>query len=113
MIDKESGQFIGLCGLRMLEGTPELIYVLAKAYWGKGLAAEAAKASLRYSFEELKLERIVAVTRHENLASQRVMQSIGMSYEKEVRYYEIDGVGYAISREQFHTGDSSYMLHRE
>lgn len=67
----------------MLEGTPELIYVLAKAYWGKGLAAEAAKASLRYSFEELKLERIVAVTRHENLASQRVMQSIGMSYEKE------------------------------
>jgi hypothetical protein len=31
VIDKESGQFIGLCGLRMLEGTPELIYVLAKA----------------------------------------------------------------------------------
>jgi len=41
VIHKEDGKLIGLCGFRLLDGTPELFYVFAKANWGGGLATEA------------------------------------------------------------------------
>ena len=112
VIHQESDQFIGLCGLKTLEGAPELIYALAQSYWGQGLAAEAATASLRFAFEELKLDRVVAVTRHANLASQRVMQRIGMSYEEEVRHFGVDVVRYVITRPEFHPAAAFYLLRR-
>lgn len=110
LINKEDGCMIGLCGLRLLEGAPELVYAIAKAYWGRGLATEAARASLRYAFEELQLERIVAVTRHANTASIGVMRKIGMSYENEVNHYGVDGVCYVANRDEFQIDDSPYTL---
>jgi len=112
IINKEDGRMIGLCGLRLLEGAPELVYAIAKAYWGRGLATEAAKASLRYAFEELQLERIVAITRHGNTASIRVMKKIGMSYENEVNHYGVDGVCYVANRDEFQIDDSPYIVSR-
>lgn len=41
VIHKELNQFIGLCGLKLLEDDAELIYVLEKEYWGQGLATKA------------------------------------------------------------------------
>lgn len=113
VIHKETNRFIGLCGLKLFEGQPELIYVLEKAYWGRGLATEAARAALRYGFEEVKLERIVAVTRPENVASQRVMRSIGMKWEGEGLYYGVEGVGYAITGEEFLPDESLYIVRRD
>jgi RimJ/RimL family protein N-acetyltransferase len=109
---KESGRLIGCCGLKLLEGTPEIIYVLARDYWGRGYGTEAAKASLRYGFECLGLDQIVAVTRHENFGSRRVMARIGMRYEKEVFHYGVDGVGYVITKEEFEPDDSIYLLRK-
>jgi RimJ/RimL family protein N-acetyltransferase len=113
VIHKDSNHFIGLCGFKLLEDEPELIYVLEKEYWGQGLATEAARAALRYGFEEAKLERIVAVTRHENVASQRVLKTIGMKWEGEGSFYGVEGVCYAISREEFEADDSFYIVRRE
>lgn len=110
IINKEDGRLIGLCGLRLLDGAPELVYAIAKAYWGRGLATEAARASLRYAFEHLQLERLVAVTRHGNTASIRVMKKIGMSYEQEVNHYGVDGVCYVANRAEFEIDDSPYIL---
>ena len=107
---KESGRLIGCCGLKLLEGTPEVIYVLARDYWGRGYGTEAAKASLRYGFEYLGLDQIVAVTRHENVRSQRVMSRIGMRYEKEIFHYGVEGVGYVITNQEFEPDDSIYLL---
>ncbi len=90
----------------MLDDTPELVYLLAKPYWGMGLATEAAKACLKYGFEELQLEQIIAVTRHENVASRRVLERIGMKHEKDVRLYDIDCVYYSISRKSYQPGNS-------
>ena len=101
VIDKATGEMIGLCGLRSREGTPELLYILAEAYWNKGLATEAAGACLRFGFEELELGRIIAFTRPGHVASRRVLEKLGMSYEGEVREAGVDGVLYAIAREQF------------
>ena len=53
---------IGFCGLQPLDGTAEteIGWWLAQAWWGKGLATEAARAALRDGFERAGLKRIVA-----------------------------------------------------
>lgn len=107
VIHKESSKMIGRCGLCFLDNTPEveLGYALDKPYWNMGLATEASFASLKYGFEEVGLQRIVAIARPENIASQRVMQKVGMKYEKDAHYYSSDVVYYAIAKEAFHPDD--------
>jgi ribosomal-protein-alanine N-acetyltransferase len=110
VIDKADGRLIGLCGLRLLEGAPELVYLMSKPYWGRGLAPEAARACLRYAFEELQLERVVAITRPENAASRRVLDKLGLQYERDARFYDIDCVLYAITRDEYKPDDAPYLL---
>lgn len=111
-IDKQSGQFVGFGGLRSLLGTPEVVYHFAKAWWGRGLATELARASLRYGFEEHRFGQIVAVAKPENTASIHVMEKIGMHYEKRTSYYNIDVIQYTISKDDFRADDSPYILHQ-
>ncbi|MEG3907287.1 GNAT family N-acetyltransferase [Microcoleus sp. w2-18bC1] len=103
LVHKIDCKMIGRCGLAFLDQTPEveLGYALDKVYWNQGLATEASFASLNYGFKILKLERIVAIARPENIASQRVIQKVGMKYEKNAHYYETDVVYYYVSRESY------------
>jgi len=103
VVHKETGRVIGRGGLCYLDGTPEVEvgYVLDKPFWGMGLATEIASGCIRYGFEVLKLGRIVAIARPENLASRHVMQKLGMVYEKDARFYHIDSVYYAINRASY------------
>ncbi|MEG4007455.1 GNAT family N-acetyltransferase [Microcoleus sp. Pol11C1] len=103
VVHKIDRKMIGRCGLGFLDKTPEveLGYALDKVYWNQGLATEASFASLNYGFEILQLDRIVAIARPENIASQRVIQKVGMKYEKNAHYYETDVVYYSISRENY------------
>jgi RimJ/RimL family protein N-acetyltransferase len=88
-IHKETGRFIGRCGLLpwTIDRQPEVevAYLLAKEYWGQGLATEAAKAILEYGFSILRLPRLVCLIDRENIASIKVATKIGMSFEKEGR----------------------------
>jgi RimJ/RimL family protein N-acetyltransferase len=103
VVYKESSKLIGRCGLCFLDNTleVELGYALDKPYWNLGLAIEGSLASLKYGFEVVGLERIVAIARPENVASQRVMQKVGMTYEKNAYFYNSEVVYYAIARETF------------
>ncbi|MEG4205196.1 GNAT family N-acetyltransferase [Microcoleus sp. Pol7_A1] len=103
LVHKIDRKLIGRCGLAFLDKTPEveLGYAIDKVYWNQGLATEASFASLNYGFQILNLERIVAIARPENIASQRVIQKVGMKYEKNARYYETDVLYYSISRETY------------
>ena len=87
-IHKETGKFIGRCGLLPWEIDGELeieiAYLIDKAYWGQGLATEAAKGILHYGFEQLNLSRLICLIDPDNIASQRVAEKIGMSLEKRV-----------------------------
>lgn len=105
---------IGRCGLGFLDNTPEveLGYAFAKPYWGMGIATEATFASLKYGFEQAKLDRIVAIARPENIASQRVMQKVGMKYEKDAHFYNLDVVYYALSRSAWQPDDFLYILRK-
>lgn len=86
-IHKESGEFIGRCGLLpwMIDGRfeVEVAYALKKAFWGQGLATEAAQAVLGYGFHQLHYTRLVSLIDSDNLASIRVAEKIGMQFEKE------------------------------
>jgi [ribosomal protein S5]-alanine N-acetyltransferase len=108
---KETGEFIGRCGLipwtilptptgeLALGGTGdhpigpegsemEVAYLLAKKHWGQGLGTEAAQAVVDYGFERLGLERFICLFDPENAASRRVAEKIGMTFERDV---DLDG----------------------
>lgn len=99
VIHKDHQKLIGRCGLIFLDNTSEVEigYLLDKAYWCQGLATEAALAVLKYGFEIMQLKRIVAIAKPENIASRRVMEKIGMKYEKNAYFYKTHVVYYAIS----------------
>ena len=88
-IHKDSGKFIGRCGLLPYtiedQQEVEVAYTIAREYWGLGLGTEAAKAILNYGFEQLQLSRLICLIDPENIASQRVAEKIGMTFKKEGR----------------------------
>lgn len=104
VIEKASNALLGRCGLIYLDNTPEveLGYALDKPFWNRGFATEASLVCLRFGFEQVGLERIVAIAMPENIASQRVMQKVGMTFEKNAHYYNTDVVYYAMSKAEFH-----------
>jgi len=108
--DKGTLEFVGFGGLRSLFGMPEVVYHFATQHWGKGLATEMGRASLRYGFETHHFARIVAIAKPENLASIHVMEKLGMRYEKDANYYGIHVAQYGTSREEFVPDDSVYVI---
>jgi len=97
---KETSEMIGFCGLQPLDGTAEteIGWWLARAWWGQGLATEAARAALMDGFERAGLARIVAVALAANRASIHVMGKLGMRYEREMVHRGFDVVLYAVNR---------------
>lgn len=106
MIWKPTGEMIGSAGLQPLDGTDEIEvgYSMIKEYWGKGIGTEAARAWLDHGFREHGLERIVAIAIPENTASRRIMEKLGMKYEKTEAHYGSECVFYAIYRDEFLRG---------
>ena len=80
----ESGEFVGFVGLSVprsvLPCSPcvEVGWRLARRFWGRGLASEAARAALGAGFERIGLAEIVSFTALANLRSRAVMERIGM-----------------------------------
>jgi [ribosomal protein S5]-alanine N-acetyltransferase len=96
----DRGRFVGRAGIRhlVIEGRPEieLAYSLLADYWGRGLATEIASALLDIAWTQLSLPNLVAFTMVENLASQRVMQRVGFSFEREFEHAGVPCVLYRI-----------------
>ncbi|MEP0881423.1 GNAT family N-acetyltransferase [Trichocoleus sp. ST-U3] len=100
-IHKADNQFIGRCGLipQRVDGQEEveIAYMLAKEYWGKGLATEAASAIRDYGFE-LGYNRLISLIHPGNIASQNVAMKVGLTYEKDTIIQEKTVRVYAIKR---------------
>ena len=96
----ESGAFIGRVGLHYPEGWPEreLAWALARAYWGRGYAFEAATAALRIAFDTLGWSRAVSLIAPANLRSIRLAERLGERFERNIvlRGHEVSL--YAIER---------------
>ena len=82
VILKETGDFIGQCGLTIQpwkdQEVLEIGYLFQRAHWHKGYAAEAAKACKKYAFEVLKAPEVCSIIRNTNIPSQKAALRIGM-----------------------------------
>jgi RimJ/RimL family protein N-acetyltransferase len=105
--EKSSGAFLGFVGLLYQEQWPEgrhkteVGWRLDRSFWGRGLATEGARASLRYGFEELTLARIISIIHPKNIASRRVAQKLGMTSRGETNFKGNDVIWYAIERREW------------
>lgn len=96
---KDTGDFIGWCGLIVLDdGQIDLGYRLIERYRGKGYATEA---SLKYRFDQLKLERIIAHAMVENDNSINVMKKLNMKCEGNVTCEGHPAVQYSITKKEW------------
>jgi len=84
--EKSSSELIGRIGLQFLDWFEdvELVWMLAKSAWGKGFAAEGARAAIDFGLNDLDLPRIAAVIHQNNQPSIRLAERMGMVMEKEV-----------------------------
>jgi RimJ/RimL family protein N-acetyltransferase len=102
---KESGEFIGTCGLGLFElagqAEVELGYRLCLKHWGQGYAVESALAALRYGFGDLDLKRIMAFALPQNVASLRTLDKLGALYLHDFVYADLTHRLYDIPRDRF------------
>jgi ribosomal-protein-alanine N-acetyltransferase len=103
-----STEIIGFCGFRAGEDSqcPELLYGLAPTYWGQGLVTEAAFAALSYVFARLGMEHIWAATDPPNVASVRVLERLGMQFDRRGMLHGLDTLFYSLAREQFRRNET-------
>ena len=84
--ERQTGRFAGRGGLRhvSLEGNDEVevLYGFLPEFWGRGLATELARESVRLAFTALHLPDVVCFTLATNHASQRVMEKVGFRFER-------------------------------
>lgn len=84
IFDAESGEYIGNIGLisvSYINKSADLTYIITPKYQHRGYALTAAKLMIAYGFERLGLIRIHAKCMDFNIASRRVMEKCGFSYE--------------------------------
>jgi ribosomal-protein-alanine N-acetyltransferase len=95
-----AGALAGFCGFRYIDDSPdiELLYGLLPDYWGQGLATEAARAVLEYGFDAVQFRRIYARTDVPNRASVRVMERLGMKFERETHLAARPTLIYSLTR---------------
>ncbi len=86
IILRAENRLIGNCGLRReTETEGSLGYELDPDYWSHGYATEAARETLRFGFEELKLHRVSSWCIAENVASAHALEKLGMKREGHLR----------------------------
>ncbi len=110
VVSKDTDRVIGWCGLGPLDfddSEIEIYYGLSRAYWGRGITTEAAKALLHYGFQTIGLDKTVAIVKPKNVASQRVIEKLGMHYQKKIiglpeKFEFFEGLFYySLTREEY------------
>ncbi|WP_158264951.1 GNAT family N-acetyltransferase [Blastopirellula marina] len=98
VIHRADSELIGFCGFG--DGflpEVEIGWRLRPEYWGQGLATEAARAVLEYGFQRWNFPRIISVAQPANAASIRVMEKLGLEFDRRFDHKGIEVVCYAKS----------------
>lgn len=98
VIHKSTQEFIGWCGLKydVKFDETDIGFRFFEHFWNKGFATESAKACIAYGFEKLNLKTIVGRAMKDNLASIKVLEKIGLQYERNFDFDGHEGVIYSI-----------------
>lgn len=101
VIDQSSGAFLAWCGLKYSKDADEtdIGFRFFEQHWNKGYATESARACLNYGFEKLGLKSIVGRAMADNIASIKVLEKLGLVFEKEFDFDGHRGVVYRIDKE--------------
>ncbi|NVJ24578.1 MULTISPECIES: GNAT family N-acetyltransferase [Myxococcus] len=93
---KSDGAPLGMCGLLKRDSLEyvDIGYALLPAYWGQGYAQEAVSATLAYAQKDLGLKRIAAIVSKDNASSIKVLERMGLRFEK---YFRLPGASEEIS----------------
>ncbi len=94
--DQVSNELLGFCGLKRvnspgagdLTGTPEIGWRLRQSAWGKGIAKEAAIASLDLAFGRFGFDAVIAMTVPENRESEGLMKRLGMRRREDLDFID-------------------------
>lgn len=78
---------IGICGLIQRKGLPDVDigFALLPRFAGHGYALEAAWATLEYARDHLKLPRLAGITTPDNTRSIRLLETLGLRFERTVK----------------------------
>lgn len=107
VIDKVTNEFVGWSGLKYETEVRDsmdyydLGYRLLEVHWGKGIATETSQAALSYGFEQLNLTEIYAGARIDNIASNKVLQKVGLT---QMEVFDYDGMlhnWYRVTKEEW------------
>jgi ribosomal-protein-alanine N-acetyltransferase len=107
VIDKVTNEFLGWGGIKYEENFRpnfaynDIGYRFRQEFWGKGIATEVATASLKWGFETLKLKEICGTADVENLASNKVLNKIGLNFKEVVFYEETPCNWYTINEQEY------------
>ena len=98
--EKATGRFVGRVGFLNPEGWPgfELGWTLARKFWGRGYASEAARRALQYAFEELDKDHVISLIDPLNTNSIRVAERLGEKVEGKTELLGHDVLIYGIDR---------------
>lgn len=100
--EKATGAFLGRAGLWRPEGWPglEVGWTVDPERWGEGFATEAGRASLAWAFDHLDAEEVISLTLPHNAASRRVMDKLGLRYDRDEHVAGHDQVIYRTPRRE-------------
>ena len=92
IIPSGENQIIGWAGLHFIPelNETEVGYLLDKPYWGRGIATEAARASIEFGFKDGQLNHIIALVAPENIPSRRVVEKCDLTYIETIHLWEMD-----------------------
>jgi [ribosomal protein S5]-alanine N-acetyltransferase len=87
---KENNQLLGFCGFikQVIDNEThiELGYRLDSAFWGEGIATEAAQAMKNYAFNQLNIPHLVSIIHVDNMASKQVARKVGLNHMKQTNF---------------------------
>ncbi len=88
----ETGEPIGMCGLVRRDNLDDadIGYAFLEQHWSKGYARESAEAVLQHARDSLGLDRIVAIVTPDNHSSIKLLQKIGLTFERVIRLSDDD-----------------------
>jgi len=100
-VDEEDTDFSLVVMGQMPDADIEIGYFLKPAAWGRGYATEVCKRLLRFAFEDIYLNEVVATVDDDNIASKRVLEKSGLLDRGRSRSYGKDNPIYRIARDEW------------
>ena len=110
-IEKSSGNFVGWSGLKLnldkkeaLNGKRDFYdigYRFIPRFWGNGYATESSLAVIDFGFKELNIKTICGAADIENVASNKVLQKIGLKYINDFPFEDIIASWYELKKDDY------------